>query len=438
MVKSKSNSERLVSNISLIKENLESNLSTNAGIFGIESEAKEEARQVELSKILELIKNSNIEFKGVNTLVCPKCGKNKCRNKGERVRKIEVESGEVEIKRGYYLCKFCNYGYYPLDKKLGLKKETKEQGCLREKLSLIGVLVPYHQSEEVCRILLGRKESGMKVRRNLLRESDCYDETADTKTELETNVEDTLYMEIDGHMCPTRAEKRDKSDQGFREAKMMIAFRENDIANVSKQRNEILHKILVGEITSAGEFRDIAADVYERAKGEVAGRVVMIGDGAKWIWNIADEVSPEAIQILDYSHAKQYLWEASEMIFGKNSDLRQPWVQQQKSLLFLDKVEDVIDNIAQHQDRNPELIKSLTYLKNNKHRMLYGSFRSQGLLIGSGAIESAGKRIAHSRVKGSGMRWNIDDLNKVIKLRCAFYDSSWGKYWNTQKSQLVA
>lgn len=239
-------------------------------------------------------------------------------------------------------------------------------------------------------------------------------------------------------MCPTRAEKRDENDQGYREAKVVMAFREQDVANVSKDRNEILHQILAGEITSAVEFTNIVADVYERARGCEAGRVVVLGDGAKWIWNIADEVAPEAIQIVDYSHAKQYLWEAADIIFGKNSDLRTPWVQQQKTLLFEDKVDQVIKNIDRHLEKKPELITVVTYLTNNRSRMLYGNYRAQGLLIGSGAIESAGKRIAQGRIKGCGMRWNVDDLNKVIRLRCALFDGSWRKYWKTQKLQLVA
>jgi hypothetical protein len=65
--------------------------------------------------------------------------------------------------------------------------------------------------------------------------------------------------------------------------------------------------------------------------------------------------------------------------------------------------------------------------------MQYGDYQRQGLLIGSGAIESAGKRIAQGRLKGCGMRWNIPQANRLIQLRCAFFDGSWKNYWNTQR-----
>ena len=68
--------------------------------------------------------------------------------------------------------------------------------------------------------------------------------------------------------------------------------------------------------------------------------------------------------------------------------------QQQQNLLFEDNIIQVIENIKTHAERKPELQKVVTYFENNQQRMLYGTYKTQGLLIASGAIESAGKRMS--------------------------------------------
>jgi len=175
-------------------------------------------------------------------------------------------------------------------------------------------------------------------------------------------------------------------------------------------------------------------EVYNRAHAEPAQRVVAIADGAKWIWKIIEAVAPEAVQILDYAHAQSSLYEAAKLIYSPGSSLVPPWVTQQQDLLFAANVEQVIANIKAHLGRKAKLEEILTYFENNKQRMQYGTYQRQGLLIGSGAIESAGKRIAQSRLKGGGRRWNIPQANRLLQLRRAFFDGSWKNYWSTQRT----
>ena len=130
---------------------------------------------------------------------------------------------------------------------------------------------------------------------------------------------DRLYLEVDGHLCPTREPKDGPDDQGYREAKAVLAFSDHDVAEVSKERHEILHKSLQAQITDSEAVRSIFTEVYRHARGEPAAEVIVLADGARWIWNMVTDLLPHAVQILDFSHAKEYLWDAAKLIYGAGS-----------------------------------------------------------------------------------------------------------------------
>src|SRR5262245_28078383 len=132
----------------------------------------------------------------------------------------------------------------------------------------------------------------------------------------------------DARAAPKRGGSRD------REAKAVLAFSQADVAEVSKERHEILNKILQAQITDSETFHEIFTTVYQQARGARAAEVIVLADGARWIWNMVEEVLPHAVQILDFSHAKQYLWEAGKLIYGEGSAFVRPWVKEQETLLL--------------------------------------------------------------------------------------------------------
>jgi len=397
------------------------------GLFGMESRAHDLANQLELSELQNEIESYNRGYSG-SVRKCPKCGK-KQYYKGDRERILRLQSGELKVKRAYYCCEHCGQKDIPLDEKLGIVT-GQEQGALREKLSLLSTLIPYNQAPAVSRVLLGSDEHASGLRRLTMRESERLE--SGQKTTLDVSSEDTLCVEIDGHMCPTREERRGKDDQGYREVKAVVVFKENEVAEVSKNRREILNQVLEAKACPASEFREIVEGALQRAKVEEAQRVVVRADGAPWIWNLAEELVPDAIQILDYAHMKSYLHDAAKIIFGSNADLSEAWTEKQKELLFNDGVSELIKELKSRSSRRTELKSIVTYFENNSSRMLYGTYEKMNLGIGSGAIESAGKRLAAGRIKGSGMRWNIDELNRLLQLRCTYYEGSWSNYWLSQ------
>jgi hypothetical protein len=248
---------------------------------------------------------------------------------------------------------------------------------------------------------------------------------------------DRIYLQVDGQLCPTREARQSAEDQGYREAKAVLAFSEHDVAEVSKERHEVLAKVLRAQGTDSEEFRTLFTQVYQQAHGQSAAEVIVLADGARWIWTLVEDLVPPALQILDFSHAKPYLWEAAKILYGEDSAFLRPWVKEREALLFDDKVEQVIAHLQHFLDLRPELASILHYFQQNAGRMRYGTYRRRGYFIGSGAIESAGKQITAARIKGAGMRWNIDDLNALLALRCVFLERSWQAYWDSH-AQLAA
>jgi hypothetical protein len=401
------------------------------GAFGIEAEASSIAKRVELELIQEKLREYDRGYEG-NTRRCPKCGNLTQRYKGDVSRQIELESGELELIRAYYVCDECKESSHPLDEKLGLVK-GKEQGRLRKKLSMLAVVTPYHQAPEVCETMLGADRHAASLRRLLLRESQRYIGSKASAVNLPICGDETVYLQIDGHMCPTREERKDLSDQGYREAKAVLAYHEKDLVQVSKKRKEILNRVLKAEIASAEDFLSTVRNVYRQVQGDKAETVVFIADGAKWIWNIAEEIAPHAIQILDFAHAKQYLYQFAQIRFAHEPFRVKPWVQEQEDRLFKDGVAQVIADMKCFSNIDKAMDSVVAYFENNSTRMKYGTYKKQGLNIGSGAIESAGKQLSFARVKGAGMRWNVVDLNPLLAMRAAFLDNSWKHYWENQE-----
>src|SRR5215475_3923718 len=297
------------------------------GIFAIEDAAEEIARRTKLAHIAEQIASYDRGYAG-NRRRCPRCGQWQ-QYKGERTREVVFDCGTVTVVRAYYVCPACGRTSYPLDEQLGLV-EGKEQGRLREKLALLAVVVPYHQAPQVCQTLLGSEYHAMTLRRVALREA--------------------AHLAVDGHLCPTREPKDGPDDQGYREAKAVLAFSGHDVAEVSKERHEILHKFLRAQITDSEAFRAIFTEVYRHVYGERATEVIVLADGARWIWNMVEDLLPHAVQILDFSHAKQYLWDAAKLIYGEGSAFVRPWVKEQETLLLEDKVEAVMAHIGRVMD----------------------------------------------------------------------------------------
>lgn len=154
-----------------------------------------------------------------------------------------------------------------------------------------------------------------------------------------------------------------------------------------------------------------------------ANRVVFVADGAVWIWNLVGHHFPDAVEIIDWYHATEHIWQVANCRYGLGSDRAKEWVEQAKEFLAEDQVQWVISSLRLWQPKTEEALKvkteNLHYFTTNANRMLYATFRLNGFYIGSGSVESACKQYGQGRLKQAGMRWKRPGIEAIAHLRSA-------------------
>jgi hypothetical protein len=124
--------------------------------------------------------------------------------------------------------------------------------------------------------------------------------------------------------------------------------------------------------------------------------LVVIGDGAHGIGNLADEHVPQATQIVDWYHASQGVWRAASTIDGETSALRIPWARQHLDALWDGRVADVLAALEPYRADGEGVADALSFVTTPQRRMDDTAYRACGLPVGSGTVERAWKqRVSH-------------------------------------------
>jgi len=232
--------------------------------------------------------------------------------------------------------------------------------------------------------------------------------------------QDNLYAMVDGSFLQCRSDDDSHKDV-WKEIKVgRIFFASHQVEQVSKGRNIIRYSDYV---VNLGDLKTFLTKMENRLD-DYRGNLVFINDGASWIWNWIEDAYPKAVQILDYFHAMEYLAAFAE-VFIKDKEERTTWIKTMEDLLNADQIEQVIKLLEEiykslHQKNNDakEKLKALlSYYKTHKDRMLYGSYRKKGYLVGSGPIESAHRNVIQKRLKLSGQRWTEQGARNIACLR---------------------
>lgn len=245
--------------------------------------------------------------------------------------------------------------------------------------------------------------------------------------------ERTLYVQLDGGRINT-------TTSGWREPKVATLFWGDDVVEESKARRTILNKEYIATLEDADHIATLLWEAACRWEWWRAKRVVVLGDGAPWIWNRAGELFPDAVQILDLYHAKEHIWKVARVLYGgrgKQKDKAagkksaksakdrrtEDWANERCYELENGRFDDVIKKLNRCRPKNDEAQQTVDelihYLQENRCRMDYAKYRSEGLNVGSGAIESGVKNVVNQRMKGCGMRWAEDKAENMLHLRSA-------------------
>ena len=191
-----------------------------------------------------------------------------------------------------------------------------------------------------------------------------------------------------------------------------------------------------GAIEEAARFGPRLFNEAWRRGWSRARQKVILGDGAAWIWNLAHQYFPGAIEIVDLYHAREHLWKLAAKLYPADEKRRRGWARRRRKKLDAGRIEQLVATLRQMETNNAELAHQLAlesdYFDRNAQRMRYDEFRRHGLFVGSGVIEADCRTVIASRLKRSGMFWSVRGANAITALRCARLSNRFDDYWENR------
>lgn len=255
-----------------------------------------------------------------------------------------------------------------------------------------------------------------------------------------------LYIEMDGTGVPVvkketvgRKGKIAGQPAHTREVKLGCVFTQTNHDKEGFPIRDSDSTTYTGAIETAEEFgKRLYLEAWNRGWSRAQKKVVL-GDGAEWIWNLAAQHFPGAIQIVDLYHARQHLWNVARLLHPNDSSKQKAWLKPlQKRLLDKGKIEKLVFLLHSLAVANPPLAEKIhaeaVYFQNNTKRMRYPTFRQQHLFVGSGVIEAGCKTVIGSRLKQSGMFWTLRGANAILALRCSLLNRRFEDYWQGRRA----
>ncbi len=360
----------------------------------------------------------------------------------------------MRLSRAYYHCAACARGFFPRDRALGIG-ETSLSPAVTRMTGLVGAMVSFVEGAELLGELAGVDVAAKQVERGAeaLGAEMAEDERRQVAPVPEAEIPPTLYLGMDGTGIPMRPEalvghpgKQPDGSAKTREAKLCTVWSaEGRDAEGVPMRDE-------GSVTYSAAIERVAQRDVDPQPSPFAARVTreatrrgfdrasrqaVLGDGAPWIWNLATERFPDAIQIVDRFHAKQHLSDVGKAIYGPTSELARQWGRQRHDELDAGALDAVLLALRPHAVTHDEARKCIDYVETNRHRMRYAEFRALGLCTSTGVVEAGCKVAIGTRLKRAGMHWTVRGANAIIALRCTKLSGRFEDFWE-RRSQTGA
>ena len=262
-----------------------------------------------------------------------------------------------------------------------------------------------------------------------VRAREAYDALSTGRFKYSLTKKGVLYIQADGAALNTRI--KDDNGSSWRENKLGEVFTSDNIyywTNSKGKREHIINKreyvSFVGSVD--GFKKHLLACAVRNGYGQIK-EVVFLGDGATWLRNMVSEVFPDAIQILDYYHLCENVYEYAKALFNKDARKYKPWALKICDLLKDSQSDLVLKELEPY--RNIKLddgtVNLYGYIQNNINNIDYVTYEKKGYFIGSGAIESGNKIVLQDRLKRAGMRWNVDTAQAMVTLKAKEESKLW-------------
>lgn len=365
-----------------------------------------------------------------------------------RSRSLQGLVGDYTVTRAYYGCAGCGQGSAPFDATVGLGR-----GSLSPALSRVacrqGIDVPFPEAADLLAETLGVVVPDAGVRRvtegigavaeaeqqaAMARAADGREPLAAAEAHV---VAATLLVTVDGVMV--------QEADGWHECKVGVVAPLGPAVRMDPEHGR--QCLVTGPAQYCAGF-EAAERFWYRVYGEACRqglgsatvvRVVVVGDGAEWIWRGARAFlgvgRVEVVEMVDFYHAVEHLWGVANATFGARSPAAARWAQPLKEQLYhrgVGPVLTALGDLLAEDSGNEEARKALAYFREHAQRMDYPAFLARQFPIGSGTVESSCKTLIQMREKGAGMRWSRTGAQTVATLRAVQRSGRWDQFWQSQ------
>jgi len=410
--------------------------------------AMHQAGATALTKLLEFAAPAT----GQRSIPCS-CG-HSAHYRERRTKPVLSVVGKIEVLRPYYLCPHCHAGQFPADVELDIENTEFSPG-VRRMQAVVGQESPFDHGRQQMKLLADLEVTTKAVERTA--EAIGENIAAGEQQEIQRAVQldlpivvgepvPILYVQMDGTGVPVvkketvgRKGKTEGQPAHTREVKLGCVFTQTTWDQEGYPIRDPDSTTYTGAIETAEEFgKRIYVEAWKRGWSRAQKRVVM-GDGAEWIWNLAAQHFPGALQIVDLYHARQHLWDLARKLHPNQPVTQTAWMKvHQKRWLDKGKIEKLVCALRSILSTNPEVLEQIrseaAYFETNAARMRYPDFRRQHLFVGSGVIEAGCKTVIGSRLKRSGMFWTVRGANAIIALRCCHLNDRFEDYWEARQA----
>jgi hypothetical protein len=377
------------------------------------------------------------------------CG-TRMKSVGLRAKQIKTLLAPIEFRRSLYRCPKCGKTRFPGDEELGVEHTRYSPGVQRQ-VARLGSKEPFREVARDMRELAGvplcRKEAERVSERIGQEMENWQDEerravlAQDPPAPEAAKTIETLYVEFDGTGVPMTpqelAGRKGKQTDGSaktREAKLGCVFTQTCFNSEGRPVRDPASTTFVGAIEPAAQFgQRIFAEAVQRGVYK-AKRVVVIGDGAEWVKNLAGLHFSQGQFIVDFYHAAEHVGDLCRALLFRDvkqfNYYRDRWTDALYDHGDVDLIIEEAQTLMRHRpNAGKDAEREIGYFQKNKQHMRYDTFRKKGMFIGSGVIEAGCKTVIGQRLKQSGMEWTVRGANAIIALRCTTQSNRADDFW---------
>lgn len=370
--------------------------------------------------------------------ICPDC---ECVLGKARLmpRRIRTLYGELCFPRAVRECPCCRRSFAELDRELGLPANASMPLSVIQKVVYATAHASFSEASRHLKHQLNLEVSSAQCQRL----AQSYGERLDTlRREREALAsrapvarnERRVVLEADATSVLTQAGEEHKMVQVGTGFALEDRVRKPGRDDASPGRALLATRRYAGE-ADFETFETSFAALATRVGAYGAQAVAFIGDGARCLWGLAEDVLPPGtVFIQDFWHVCEHLYAAAATLYPRDEEHRKAQGARWKEMLRASRVQDILEELRSARRRlrgarRQALDGQIGYLEAGRSRMDYARYAQEDWPIGSGAVEGSCKHVVKERFHVTGARWKRDQIQNILALRLSIFNEEWNEDW---------